>query len=53
MKPSLANVEKCVSDPPQLTPGITELVAALHAKGVKVRLIPSHPHSHPTLPAII
>lgn len=40
MKPSLATVQKCVSDPPQLTPGIKELVAALHAKGVKVRAAP-------------
>jgi hypothetical protein len=36
MKPSRELLNRCVSDPPKLTRGIRELVAALHAKGTKV-----------------
>ena len=40
MKPSLQQVNECLAaEAPRLTPGISELVAALHAKGVKVYLV--------------
>merc|ERR1712166_497102 len=40
MKPSLKQIEECLAaEAPQLTPGIADLVAALHKKGVKVYLV--------------